>query len=101
LDEGFAPDGLETRLSPDAGALSVRRRSRLALARAIASGAREIAVDAPALLLRARDRKMLRDLARHFTLRLVVRVGDLAADELSSGVARVDKGRLPTEARPE
>ena len=47
----FAAEGLDTRLSPDSVVLSEARLARLALARALALGATELAINAPVLLI--------------------------------------------------
>lgn len=80
LDRRFSPDGLATRLRPDAPDLTEPRRARLSLARAIASGARDVLVDAPALLLDPAGRTLLRSAPERFGMRLSVVAGDLEID---------------------
>ena len=77
LDEGFAPKGLDTRLSPDAAGLTESRRARLSLARALAFGAKALAINAPVLLVEGEGRALLRDLPDAFQVHAAVVAGDI------------------------
>lgn len=77
LDPAFAPNGLDTRLATDdTDVMTESFCARLELARALASGARSIAINAPALLLSAEGRDLLRALPGRFNVDVKLVVGD-------------------------
>ena len=98
LGLSFAPDGLDTRLSPNSPDLTEPRVARLSLARALAFGTEELVVNAPVLLLEADGRDLLRRLPERFKVGVKLVAGDLDLGLKAAGSMR--QGEIRRFARP-
>ena len=93
LDAEFAPAGLDTRLSENSASMTENRRARLSLARALAYGAKELAINAPALLMETGGRALLLELPEKFGVHATLVSGDtlLISPHRDAGVPRLVK----------
>ncbi|MCB9946637.1 MAG: ABC transporter ATP-binding protein [Rhodospirillaceae bacterium] len=73
---GFAPDGLKTRLWERDPRVTEAIAARLALARALAAGIRQVCVDAPVLLVDADGWALLKSVPAAYPVTLYVLAGD-------------------------
>lgn len=69
---------LGAKLDPEDARFTEARRARLSLARALAAGSAELAVNAPALVIEAEGRALLQALPERFRVRVTVWIGDAA-----------------------